>query len=111
MVASRGHPGQVSSPRRWKSSAVAGAIALVLLGVSALGIAVSLASRASVWVKNDSSESVAFFVTDLSDFAVMNEVYGEFFGSHRPARSTVQVAALPGGAKVEMEAWAYVPHR
>jgi hypothetical protein len=67
MVASKGHPGQVSSPRRWKSSAVAGAIALVLLGVSALGIAVSLASRASVWVKNDSSESVAFFVTDLSD--------------------------------------------
>jgi 2-iminobutanoate/2-iminopropanoate deaminase len=51
------------------------------------------------------------FVTDLADFAAMNEVYGEFFGTHRPARSTVQVAALPGGAKVEMEAWAYVPHR
>ena len=41
----------------------------------------------------------------------MNEVYGDFFGDHRPARSTVQVAALPGGAKVEIEAWAYVPHR
>ena len=52
------------------------------------------------------------FVTDLGDFAAMNEVYGEFFGAHRPARSTVQVAALPGGAKVEIEAWAYVPtHR
>jgi 2-iminobutanoate/2-iminopropanoate deaminase len=51
------------------------------------------------------------FVTDLSDFVAMNEVYAEFFGSHRPARSTVQVAALPGGAKVEIEAWAYVPHR
>jgi 2-iminobutanoate/2-iminopropanoate deaminase len=51
------------------------------------------------------------FVTDLTDFAAMNEVYGEFFGGHRPARSTVQVAALPGGAKVEIEAWAYVPHR
>lgn len=51
------------------------------------------------------------FVTDLSDFGAMNEVYGEFFGGHRPARSTVQVAALPGGAKVEIEAWAYVPHR
>jgi 2-iminobutanoate/2-iminopropanoate deaminase len=49
------------------------------------------------------------FVTDLGDFSAMNEVYGEFFGSHRPARSTVQVAALPGGAKVEIEAWAYVP--
>jgi 2-iminobutanoate/2-iminopropanoate deaminase len=52
---------------------------------------------------------VTVFVTDLSDFAAMNEVYGEFFGRHRPARSTVQVAALPGGAKVEIEAWAYVP--
>jgi 2-iminobutanoate/2-iminopropanoate deaminase len=51
------------------------------------------------------------FVTDLTDFVAMNEVYGKFFGSHRPARSTVQVAALPGGAKVEIEAWAYVPHR
>ena len=51
------------------------------------------------------------FVTDLTDFTAMNEVYGEFFGAHRPARSTVQVAALPGGAKVEIEAWAYVPHR
>ena len=52
------------------------------------------------------------FVTDLTDFATMNEVYGDFFGAHRPARSTVQVAALPGGAKVEIEAWAYVPaHR
>jgi 2-iminobutanoate/2-iminopropanoate deaminase len=51
------------------------------------------------------------FVTDLTDFAAMNEVYGDFFGGHRPARSTGQVAALPGGAKVEIEAWAYVPHR
>jgi 2-iminobutanoate/2-iminopropanoate deaminase len=49
------------------------------------------------------------FVTDLADFAAMNEVYAEKFGGHRPARSTVQVAALPGGAKVEIEAWAYVP--
>jgi len=51
------------------------------------------------------------FVTDLADFGAMNEVYGDFFGNHRPARSTVQVAALPGGAKVEIEAWAYGPHR
>ena len=49
------------------------------------------------------------FVTDLGDFAEMNAVYAEVFGHHRPARSTVQVAALPGGAKIEIEAWAYVP--
>ena len=49
------------------------------------------------------------FVTDLADFGAMNEVYAAAFGDHRPARSTVQVAALPGGAAVEIEAWAYVP--
>lgn len=47
------------------------------------------------------------FVTDLGDFATVNAVYAEAFGDHRPARSTVQVAALPGGAGVEIEAWAF----
>lgn len=52
------------------------------------------------------------FVTDLADFGVVNEAYGEALGAHRPARSTVQVAGLPGGAKVEIEVWAYAPeHR
>jgi len=51
------------------------------------------------------------FVTDLADFGVINEVYAAAFGDHRPARSTVQVAALPGGAQVEIEAWAHVPGR
>ena len=49
------------------------------------------------------------FVTDLADFAVMNDVYAAVFGDHKPARSTVQVAALPGGAGVEIEVWAYAP--
>ncbi len=49
------------------------------------------------------------FVTDLGDFAAVNEVYAAAFGDHRPARSTVQVAALPVGAKVEIEAWVYLP--
>ncbi|HEV2527281.1 MAG TPA: RidA family protein [Thermomicrobiales bacterium] len=48
------------------------------------------------------------FVTDLADFAAFNEVYGRHFGDHRPARSTVQVAALPRGVKVEVEAIAAV---
>ena len=43
------------------------------------------------------------FMVDLKDFAGMNAVYAEYFGSHRPARSTVQVAALPAGARVEIE--------
>ncbi len=44
------------------------------------------------------------FLVDLSEFAKMNEVYGRAFTQHPPARSTVQVAALPKGARVEIEA-------
>jgi 2-iminobutanoate/2-iminopropanoate deaminase len=43
------------------------------------------------------------FLTNLGDFAGMNEVYAKYFTSDFPARSTVQVAALPKGAKVEIE--------
>ncbi len=44
------------------------------------------------------------FVTNLDDFATINQVYGSFFTDKPPARSTVQVVALPLGAKVEIEA-------
>jgi 2-iminobutanoate/2-iminopropanoate deaminase len=43
------------------------------------------------------------FLTDLGDFAAMNEIYARFFSSDPPARSTIQVAALPRGAKIEIE--------
>jgi 2-iminobutanoate/2-iminopropanoate deaminase len=43
------------------------------------------------------------FLTDLGDFAIVNRVYGARFASAPPARATVQVAALPRGAKVEIE--------
>jgi len=49
------------------------------------------------------------FLTDMDTFATFNEAYVAGFGSHRPARSTVGVAALPAGAAVEIEAWAYKP--
>lgn len=48
------------------------------------------------------------FLVDMADFGAMNEVYAEAFGAHRPARSTVAVAALPRGARVEIEAVAAV---
>ena len=48
------------------------------------------------------------FLTDMGDYAVMNEIYIAGFGDHRPARSAVAVAALPVGASVEVEAWAFV---
>jgi 2-iminobutanoate/2-iminopropanoate deaminase len=43
------------------------------------------------------------YLRDLDDFAAMNEVYAHYFGDHRPARSTVQVARLPRDARVEVE--------
>lgn len=43
------------------------------------------------------------FLIDLNDFQGMNGVFSEFFGAHKPARSTVQVAKLPAGARVEIE--------
>jgi 2-iminobutanoate/2-iminopropanoate deaminase len=49
------------------------------------------------------------FLTDMDTFASFNEAYVEGFGSHRPARSTIGVAALPAGGAVEIEAWAYKP--
>ena len=48
------------------------------------------------------------FLVDMADFGAMNEVYGRAFGTHRPARSTVAVAGLPRGARVEIEAIAEV---
>jgi 2-iminobutanoate/2-iminopropanoate deaminase len=44
------------------------------------------------------------FTTDLGSFAAINEAYGEFFASDPPARVTVEVAALPLGARVEIDA-------
>jgi 2-iminobutanoate/2-iminopropanoate deaminase len=44
------------------------------------------------------------FLVDLADFAAMNKVYAGYFGDSPPARATVQVAALPRGALVEIEA-------
>jgi 2-iminobutanoate/2-iminopropanoate deaminase len=47
------------------------------------------------------------FLTNLADFAGMNEVYAKYFTSDFPARSTIQVAALPRGASVEIEVIAH----
>ena len=48
------------------------------------------------------------FLTDLGNFQAMNDVYARHFGDHKPARSTFQVAALPRGASVEIEAIMYL---
>ena len=49
------------------------------------------------------------FLLDMAEFGLMNEVYASFFSEDPPARSTVQVAALPLGGRVEIEVVAYLP--
>src|SRR5262249_16838913 len=50
------------------------------------------------------------FLLDMGEFAAMNAVYARVFGDHRPARTTIQAAALPGvGLRVEIDCIAYIP--
>jgi 2-iminobutanoate/2-iminopropanoate deaminase len=48
------------------------------------------------------------FIADMDDFATINEIYESFFGSHKPARSTVAVKTLPKNALVEIDAMAII---
>lgn len=52
---------------------------------------------------------MSVYVTDISTFAQVNEVYGSYFASDPPARTTIGVAALPGGAQIEMDAIVALP--
>ncbi|KAB2962029.1 MAG: RidA family protein [Thermoanaerobaculia bacterium] len=49
------------------------------------------------------------YLADMADFPVLNRIYADSFGGHRPARSTVQAAALPRGARVEIDLVARLP--
>jgi 2-iminobutanoate/2-iminopropanoate deaminase len=49
------------------------------------------------------------YLADMNDFAVLNRIYAEAFGGHKPARSTVQAAALPRSARVEIDLIARLP--
>lgn len=48
------------------------------------------------------------FLTDMADFAAFNEVYGSYFGDHKPARSCVAVKELPLNVRIEVEAIAVI---
>ena len=50
---------------------------------------------------------VTVYMKNLNDFSIVNEIYARHFGEHRPARSTVEVAALPKGALIELDAVAF----
>jgi 2-iminobutanoate/2-iminopropanoate deaminase len=49
------------------------------------------------------------YLIDMAEFAAVNEVWVTYFTENRPTRSAVAVAALPIGARIEVEAWAYAP--
>lgn len=51
---------------------------------------------------------VTVFVTDIGKFSLINEVYGEYFSNHKPARSLVEVSKLPLNGEIEIEAIALV---
>ncbi|MBP3040667.1 RidA family protein [Bacillaceae bacterium Marseille-Q3522] len=56
----------------------------------------------------ESVVKVTVFLNDMNDFAVVNEIYGQYFSAHKPARSCVEVARLPKDALVEIEVTALI---
>ncbi|MBN8204102.1 RidA family protein [Cytobacillus sp. NJ13] len=56
----------------------------------------------------DTVVKATVFIKDMNEFAAINEVYGEYFSTHKPARSCVEVARLPKDALVEIEVVALV---
>ncbi|HAK93461.1 MAG TPA: reactive intermediate/imine deaminase [Planctomycetes bacterium] len=79
-----------------RSGGIRAQAAQVLANIDAVLAGAGLARRNVV--------KTTVFLADMADFAALNEAYAEFFGDVRPARSTVQAAALPRGALVEIEA-------
>lgn len=51
----------------------------------------------------ESVVKTTIYLTDLGEFARVNQIYGQFFGESKPARATVEVAGLPKGAQIEIE--------
>jgi 2-iminobutanoate/2-iminopropanoate deaminase len=65
----------------------------------------------SAGVRKEQVIKATLFLIDMGDFAACNEVWVSFFGDHRPARTAIAVAALPLGARVEVELWASMAAR
>jgi len=64
---------------------------------------------ADAGARKDQVIKATLLLADISEFAACNDVWIEFFGDHRPARTAFAVAALPLGAAVEVELWASSP--
>ena len=88
-----------------------GSDALLQEGVVVQAVAVMKNLEAVLLASGSSLDDVVkttIFLTDMEDFALVNEVYSEAFGSHKPARATVAVKTLPKNALVEIDAIALV---
>jgi len=88
-----------------------GSDALLQEGVVVQSVAVMKNLEAVLLASGSSLDDVVkttIFLTDMEDFALVNEVYSEAFGSHKPARATVAVKTLPKNALVEIDAIALV---
>jgi 2-iminobutanoate/2-iminopropanoate deaminase len=86
-----------------------GVLAEGVAGQTAQAIANVEGQLASMGATLDDVQKTLCFLVDMGEFATFNDAYVAGFGDHRPARSTIGVAALPVGAQVEIEAWAYKP--
>jgi 2-iminobutanoate/2-iminopropanoate deaminase len=86
-----------------------GALAAGVSGQTSQAIANVAAQLATMGAELTDVAKTLCFLTDMDDFATFNEAYISGFSDHRPARSTIGVAALPAGALVEIEAWAHKP--
>lgn len=56
----------------------------------------------------DNAIKLTVFLQDINDFTAMNEIYSSFFSSNYPCRSAIEVSAIPKGAKIEIEAIAFL---
>jgi 2-iminobutanoate/2-iminopropanoate deaminase len=65
----------------------------------------------SAGVRKEQVIKATLFLVYMGDFSACNEVWVHFFGDHRPARTAIAVAALPLGARVEVELWASMAAR
>ena len=72
-----------------------------------------LSNASSVWkaagARKEDVVSATIFLYDLDDFVEVNRIYGEYFGQHKPARTTVEVSALPKGALIEISFIVAIP--
>ena len=96
-------PGVGASPRQARGSRLRAAQQPARLPPGIASVLSVLSSSAVVLDSNDRVLRASVYLTSLGDFQTLNAIYAERFGDHKPARTTVQVSALPKGGAVEID--------